>query len=170
MRQRESAHQDKPTSPPTSFGRISPPPPKGAAREAEDVLAFMKRRVWRTKAGRVIRFTGPFPSKKNKLFRRSNGRLGVDRKTQDQIDALVWQARSQWAALPVGHPGMCWRFGIRNRGQDRDNIKTTLLDVLVKAGVLVDDNFMHLNDWEITEPATLIQKGQKSWVDITLWV
>ena len=84
------------------------------------------------------------------------------------MDALEWQARSQYRGEPLEHPEMTWRFGIRNRAQDRDNIKTTLLDVMVAAGVLANDNFMHCDGRETTEPSVRVGKGEPTWVEIEL--
>lgn len=124
----------------------------------------------------TIRFTGKVPSKKNKWRRRAQGGIGVDRDTQMRIDELTAEAYLAWHRTirfgdwpsPLEHPGMVWRFGISNFGQDQDNIVTTLLDCLVKAGVLKDDNFAHCNGKKELEPAVRVPKGDE-WVEVDLW-
>lgn len=117
----------------------------------------------------VITLFGRFPSKKNQWGIRRNGSIGVRGNVQKQLDALLWQVKARYRGEPMEHPIMVWTFGLRNRAQDRDNIKTTVLDILVKGGVLKDDNLKCCDGLEITLPSQMIIKGRIPWVEIYLW-
>ena len=96
---------------------------------------------------------GHCPSKKN-LWRRGRGQKAyLDRSSQAEIDSLVLQARSAWKRAPLSHPSLDVHIYTRSRRQDRDNIVTTMLDVLVKAGVLVGDNIARFNGMLRVHPA-----------------
>lgn len=55
----------------------------------------------------------------------------------------------------IRHPNIHWDFSLHKARIDRDNLKTTLLDCMVKARVLEDDCVKLNNGWEKTAPATL---------------
>ena len=102
---------------------------------------------------------GPVPSKKNDRsigYRRGKLTMFIDKDQQAALDALVWQAKAQWKGMArLVHPDISIRFHVSNRRQDRDNMATTLLDVLVKAGVLANDNIAQCNGRITIEPAVL---------------
>jgi len=55
----------------------------------------------------------------------------------------------------LSHPSMDVHIYTRSRRQDRDNIVTTVLDVLVKAGVLAGDNIARFNGMLTVHPAKI---------------
>lgn len=110
-----------------------------------------------------IRLKGIIPPKKSKY------RLGIDRRTgrarmfhsehvKAQIDWLILQAKQQWKHLPTRHPDMSFQFYLRSRRKDIDSLKTTLLDVFQKAGILVNDNVRHNNGRVETLPAIISEE------------
>ncbi len=103
----------------------------------------------------VLTLHGHCPSKKN-LWRRGRGQKAyIDRSSQAEIDSLVLQARSAWRRAPLSHPSMEVYIYTRSRRQDRDNIVTTILDVLVKAEVLTGDNIARFNGTLTVHPAKI---------------
>ncbi|MFN3323391.1 MAG: hypothetical protein ACK5AZ_07845 [Bryobacteraceae bacterium] len=55
----------------------------------------------------------------------------------------------------MSHPSMDVHIYTRSRRQDRDNIVTTILDVLVAAGVLTGDNIAQFNGTLTVHPAKI---------------
>ncbi len=104
-----------------------------------------------------LRLVGPVPSKKNAWGIRAGGRIGItDRSVQASIDALILQARIQWGPRnPLEHPTLDFCFHVTSGSQDRDNQMTTLMDVLTKAGVLMDDNTARCNSRIVLHPSRL---------------
>jgi len=103
----------------------------------------------------VLTLHGHCPSKKN-LWRRGRGQKAyIDRSSQAEIDSLVLQARSAWRRAPLSHPSIDVYIYTRSRRQDRDNIVTTILDVLVKAEVLTGDNIARCNGTLTVHPAKI---------------
>lgn len=103
----------------------------------------------------VLRVNLPMPSKKNLLRRRRkptvmpNNRRWIgmyrDPEVADAINALTLDLQRQWGAKPpLDSPYIHITLIAPTARQDADNIKTTLLDCLVKAGVLVGDNIKRL--------------------------
>ena len=105
--------------------------------------------------------SGHVPAKKNAWRRRANGGIGVDRETHAHIDALILQARVQWGRkAPLVNPDMDVKFIVRDRRGDRDNKLTTVIDVLVKAGVLKNDNMKQFNGTLVLMPAEVHPQEQ----------
>jgi hypothetical protein len=93
----------------------------------------------------TIELLGHIPGKKNLLRRSRNGGLHRDAEVTAQIDDLVLQAACQWRRrTPLEHPRIVAEFYVRDRRGDLDNKWTTVQDVLVRAGVLRNDNLAHL--------------------------
>lgn len=104
---------------------------------------------------------GSVPSKKNALRRRSSSSKGVgyhyDETVKAQMDALVTQARIQWGARrETANPRILITFFVANRRQDRDGMFTTILDALVKARVLHDDNQQWCNGPVTIYPSVVV--------------
>lgn len=103
-----------------------------------------------------IILTGPIPSKKNKLRR---GRMGqgyhYDEATKACIQALEAQVPAAYRGLNLVHPTVIWQFTVPVRRQDRDALKTTVLDVLKNTGVIKDDNIANFNGKETTLPCLI---------------
>lgn len=92
----------------------------------------------------ILKIMGKIPSKKNLLRRSKNGGMFRDRAVANQIAALTLQAKVQWQGrAPLDKPQIRALFIITDERGDPDNKWTTILDCLVDAGVLINDNFKH---------------------------
>ena len=108
--------------------------------------------------------TGPFPSKKNQLMpRRGRGRgLMYDPKVKTAIERMELEVRAQWGSRdPVRNPAMFFQFFVASVLKDRDGLLTTVLDVLVKARVLENDNIGLFNGWVGLAPARIVPEGNE---------
>jgi Holliday junction resolvase RusA-like endonuclease len=96
-------------------------------------------------ATHLLEFAGHVPSKKNAKHA-WRGRVVMDPKIRAAVTALSWQAREQWQAKrPIEFCSTIrFHFRVANRRGDLDGKVTTILDVLVEAGVLKDDNSMRV--------------------------
>lgn len=83
------------------------------------------------------------------------------------IDALAQQIPAAYRNLRLEHPVVLWQFTMPVRRQDRDNMKTTILDILKTTGVIQDDNIAHYNGKEVMLPA-IIRPGEEPSVRIRL--
>jgi Holliday junction resolvase RusA-like endonuclease len=94
----------------------------------------------------VVVINGPVPAKKNRWHRSGKGKMYFDQSgITEQIAAITWQARAQWGTRPpVINPEIFVTFYCKDLRGDIDNKLSTLLDCLVVAGVLADDNLKHL--------------------------
>ena len=88
---------------------------------------------------------GRVPSKKNCLRPSRYGGLHQDPVAKQCIESLVLQASSQWIEEPLVQPTMVVRFFVPDARSDLDNKLVTTIDVLVKAGVLKNDNMNNLS-------------------------
>jgi Holliday junction resolvase RusA-like endonuclease len=109
---------------------------------------------------------GHCPSKKNLWKRGKGGRTYIDHETAAIIAVLTAQAKAQWKREPVTHPNILVQFYVRDKRRDRDNMLTTLLDCLCKAGVLVNDNMAQCNGLLVVYPA-LVDKNERAEVCVT---
>jgi Holliday junction resolvase RusA-like endonuclease len=103
----------------------------------------------------TLTLRGAIPCKKNSYRRSVNGRMYKTDEQAADIRALEWQAKAQWCDEPVTHPAITMRFYLPDMRRDRDNLATTVLDVLVNAGVLVNDNVRRCNGRIVIEPAVI---------------
>jgi Holliday junction resolvase RusA-like endonuclease len=100
---------------------------------------------------------GPIPSKKNMLRRSKNGGMFRNAEVSAKIDALTMQAAIQWGERgPLIRPSIQVLFRVIDKRSDIDNKMTTVLDCLVKAGVLENDNIKNgprpqMIDWEMSD-------------------
>ena len=93
----------------------------------------------------TITLKGMIPGKKNRLRPSRSGGYYYDRGDSKAIQALTWQAKAQWKRDPIDCPAIDAIIYCKDLRGDLDNKWTCLQDVLVKAGVLINDNLMHLN-------------------------
>lgn len=101
-----------------------------------------------------ILFVGYVPSKKNNLRKGRKGQgYHYDEATRACIDALTTQVPAAYRGLKLVHPKVSWQITVPAARQDRDAIKTTILDILVKTGVLANDNIKNYNGHEHNHPA-----------------
>lgn len=108
----------------------------------------------------VLELYGPIPSKKNSYKKRSGRGRGMfkDRDLQSKLDYLTLQIPAEARGLELVHPDVTIQFTVPDRGRDRDNMVTSLLDVLVLAGVLKNDNIASFNGRLVIEPAEVDQQ------------
>ena len=102
----------------------------------------------------VLRLRGHVPSKKNRWRPGKGGKIFIPAEDRFALDALEIQARIQWANRePILHPILVIQQDMPTQNPDIDNRDTALLDVLVRAGVLENDNPASLNAWRLAAPA-----------------
>jgi hypothetical protein len=152
-----------------------------SARLEADVDALLDARQ-----GRLIQLHGRIPSKKNAKAIAPHGDTGkytlwYAREDRQRINDLVQVAALSWRDLKTGrlpaveHPSVCFEFYLQGTAsseqihtryrKDRDNMATTVLDVLVKAGVLVDDDIAHCNGRIQILPAVVgPTEGARIWI------
>lgn len=83
---------------------------------------------------------GWVPSKKNLLKLTRSGHGYYDPEVKARLVEMEEAVRDQWAGRePLVHPAIGMHFTLASSRSDRDNKFTTVLDALVKGGVLVDD-------------------------------
>lgn len=87
---------------------------------------------------------GDVPVKKNsKMITR--GRIITNPAAQQGLATLTMIARGIWKGRdPLTKVWLRTVFHVSSRRKDLDNIQTSLLDVLKDAGVIVDDNMVHV--------------------------
>ncbi len=113
----------------------------------------------------VLEFYGNIPSVKDRylpVMRKGKPALTKDHKLRAQLDYILQQISREWWDLRLRDPTIVMqRFAPKkNKRRDRDQILVTLLDLLVKAGVLIDDSDLYNNgDWHILK--TQIAEAQK---------
>lgn len=106
---------------------------------------------------------GHCPSKKSD-YRIVGDRLISTPETKAQMEALTLQAMFQWSSavgLPVDHPEVTTTFYVRSGRSDEDGKYVTLMDVLQKAGVIVNDNCAHFNSRKVHEPCVFVSDGEE---------
>jgi Holliday junction resolvase RusA-like endonuclease len=91
----------------------------------------------------TLHIEGHVPSKKNK-WKPGRGRVFLPREAQREIDSLILQVRMQWQREALEQAEIRMHFRVRDGRGDLDNKQTTILDVLVKAGVVKNDSIAHL--------------------------
>lgn len=122
-------------------------------RPSANQCAVLQLEDGRRRAHLVL--VGSVPSKKNNRSH-TGARAHYDKETAAAIETLIDQARLQWRRRPaLDSPEMHFTVFCVNARQDIDGILTTLLDVLVKAGVLFDDSIRWCNGLKVILPATI---------------
>lgn len=136
--------------------------------------------------GRLIQLHGRIPTKKNAKAiapDAETGKLKLWYSSEDRqrINDLVQFAALEWRDARTGrlpaltHPAICFEFHVQGTAsserirtryrKDRDNMTTTVLDALVKAGVLIDDDIAHCNGLVQILPAVIgPAEGARIWV------
>lgn len=118
----------------------------------------------------ILTLHGHCPSKKSNYRTTESGRLISDPETKAQMESLTLQAMFQWSqavGLPVDHPEVTTTFYVRSGRSDEDGKYVTLMDVLQKAGVMVNDNHSHWNGRKIHESSVFVSDGEEK-VEIRL--
>ncbi len=115
---------------------------------------------------------GHCPSKKSNYRVSGSGGLITDPETKAQMEVLTLQAMLQWSRFsldgaPVEHPEVTTTFFVASARQDEDGMYVTLMDVLQKAGVFVNDNIKRFNGRKIHEPCEFVSVADER-VEITV--
>lgn len=134
-----------------------PHPPSGGSRKPKPVTFDGPVDV-------TLILHGHCPSKKSNYRTAEGGRLISTPETKAQMEALTLQAMFQWSqavGLPVDHPEVTTTFYVRSGRSDEDGKYVTLMDVLQKAGVIVNDNHYRFNGRKIHEPSVFVKDGEE---------
>lgn len=109
----------------------------------------------------VLTLHGHCPSKKNDWERGETG-MFLPKEVADQIKILITQAMYGWGLRgPVEHPELTVTFFVAAQRQDQDGMYVTILDVLQKAGVLVNDNIKRNNGRKVLEPCEFVSSSEE---------
>lgn len=101
-----------------------------------------------------IIFRGHIPSKKNSYSpRKDKPGFFKNSKLQTQLDRLALQIPGEYRDLKLESPDLHFYFTYEKANWDTDNAMTTLLDLLVRYGVLKNDNIKSLNGLKVIHPA-----------------
>ena len=113
----------------------------------------------------VITIRG-YCSKKNRKAPNANGKgLHIETKTRQMIERMEMQIPGEHRDKLLEHPDREWRFTYTNAGVDKDGIITTVLDILQRYRVIVNDNIAHLNGKTTIWPA---ERGEEDTVTVIL--
>jgi Holliday junction resolvase RusA-like endonuclease len=110
-----------------------------------------------------IQLSGKPCSKKNRYTPRSDGKgFFKNTKLKADLDWLAIQIPGQYRDLKLVDPDITVQMYVMNYRMDRDNILVSMMDLLVQAGVLRNDNMADCNGTITIPPA--IRSG--SWQTI----
>jgi len=108
-----------------------------------------------------------FCSKKNRKAPRAGGRgLYQEPKARLMIQRMEMQIPPEARALMLESPDVDWEFTYTNGHADEDGVISTVLDILQKYRVIVNDNFSHFAGKKIIWPA---KRGEVDSVTVRLW-
>lgn len=94
----------------------------------------------------TLSINGPIPAKKNRWHRSKSGGMYFDQGgITAQIAAITWQLKAQWQTAPAENPRIDIKFRCKDKRGDIDNKLSTLLDCMVHAGVIKNDNLKNLS-------------------------
>lgn len=116
---------------------------------------------------------GDLPCKKNRIRTGKGSRGHYAPGVKETLIDLQTQAAIQWRDRngklpPLEHPYVIEQMYIFNPAKDRDGIWTTILDVLKKAGVIIDDSIRHYNGPEHRHPAILVKSIRDERIEILI--
>lgn len=115
----------------------------------------------------TLEIPGHVPSKKNLWGPRKGGGIVLNATARQEIQTLITYARIFWGPRkPISHPVLVIEFHVLHARADRDNKLSTILDVLQKAGVIVNDNIAHCNA-QITLAPAVIGGASKTVIQIS---
>lgn len=114
----------------------------------------------------TVELLGVVPSKKNRYHPASNGKgFFKDSKLQAELDRLALQIPGSVRDIKLESPQIDFYITYVRADHDRDNCVTTILDLLVEYGVLVNDNIKRCNGAMHIWPA---EKGEYDKVTVVL--
>lgn len=105
-----------------------------------------------------LTFRGHVPSKKNSK-RAWKGRVMIDPEIQVIVRGLEMQARFAWKREPIERASIRAVFYVRDGCCDLDGKFTTLQDVLVKGGVIVNDSIARVP--RTSQEAVVVEDGRE---------
>jgi Holliday junction resolvase RusA-like endonuclease len=114
---------------------------------------------------------GHVPSKKNEyaIRRYPNGKNSfyIPADVKADLDAIQYQMAKQWGKRPtLVHPNVVFHLYAKTSRSDRDNRVQTLIDCMVKAGVIADDNIAKFNGYVLITPC-IVGGPEKSVINLT---
>ena len=136
---------------------LVPRPPSGGSRKSKPITFDGPVDV-------TLTLHGHCPSKKSNYRTAEGGRLISTPETKAQMEALTLQAMFQWSravGLPVDHPEVTTTFYVRSGRSDEDGKSVTLMDILQKAGIIVNDNVAHFNGRKVHESCVIVPDGEE---------
>lgn len=115
---------------------------------------------------------GDLPCKKNRI-RAGRGGGHYPKEVKETLRNLELQARAQWRTgggptAPARNLSFDYRIYVQNPAKDRDGIWTTILDVLKRAGVILDDAIRNHNGTETNRPAEIVADPHEERIEITV--
>lgn len=106
-----------------------------------------------------IEFFGKIEAKKNNLLpvvrKNGNAALVYSSKARASMDSLMLQVPGEFRDMRLISPDVEFFFTVADGRSDRDNMRTSLLDCLVKMGVLRNDSMAAFNGKETAWPAVI---------------
>lgn len=112
-----------------------------------------------------ITFLG-YCSKKNRKAPNNNGRgLHIEPRTRLLMDRMELQVPADARDRMLDNPTAEWFVTYTNASVDVDGIITTVLDILQKYGVIVNDNIAHFGNRQVIHPAV---RGDQDSVRVVL--
>lgn len=113
----------------------------------------------------ILLLFGEMPSKKNSWKRSESGQVFIPSGVQKEIDAFLWQikgTKNRPREPMEGNLRVWLDFYVKSVARrDLDNMATTALDILQKAGVIK-------NDKDVVQLVCLKQQSNKPRVAITI--
>jgi len=107
----------------------------------------------------VLEFIGEVPAKKNEKMPviRNSGKPSLITKPKSSlaVDRLAIQIPGFARDIYLKHPDLDMYFIVPRGNVDRDNVLSTILDLLWQYGVIEDDNVKHFNGRITLHPAVI---------------
>lgn len=107
----------------------------------------------------ILHIRGHIPAKKN-TWRPKPGGVYQRKDVRAEMDGVILQIKSQWKCAPLEETAFLkLAFTVPNGKSDLDNRATTVIDCLVKAGVVKNDSIARINSF--SAEATINPKAEE---------
>jgi Holliday junction resolvase RusA-like endonuclease len=93
---------------------------------------------------RVLRLHGHCPTKKNNYRRSKHGGMYKPKEINALLGPLQLQIQAAWKLPPLNTAKLDMTFYVRDGRSDLDGKQTSIIDLLVNAGVIVNDSIAHI--------------------------
>lgn len=113
-----------------------------------------------------ITLLGAVIGKKNRLTVNRGGRFTYGGGTHEAMDRLGIQIPPDVRDLQLKHPDLDVTFAVTDGKKDRDNSLTTIIDLLVRYGVIAQDNIAQFNGTITVHPA-IKGAANTTWIVLT---